>query len=308
MSAKPRAGFYNFSGCSGCLLTILNCEDELLDIFGAGQVVSFLMANRGNIDETWHDGERRTTDDGRRTTDLDVAFIDGSVTTKEQEHFLKEIRERSKQVVALGVCACYGGVQASENGRGSYAKRYQKVYGATPPSIVEPFESQPLDAFVKVDCYIPGCPIEGKVFLHAYARMVRGLPPERPKVPVCTECKWRENECLLLKNELCLGPVTLSGCNARCPSNNTGCIGCFGPADERNLTSEVDLLRSKKFNMETIERKLRMFGGARFAETFKRAIKPPINADKRRSEETLPAPSASVGVHRRLNETRGGGK
>jgi len=160
-----------------------------------------------------------------------------------------------------------------ENGRSSYAKRWQKVYGAEPVGIVEPFESQPLDAFVKVDYYLPGCPIDGKVFLHAYARIVRGLPPELPKVPVCTECKWRENECLLLRNEVCLGPVTQAGCMARCPSNNTGCIGCFGPADERNLGAEVDMLKSKKFPVETIERKLRIFGGARFADAFKKLVR-----------------------------------
>jgi sulfhydrogenase subunit delta len=269
VGAKPRAGFYNFSGCSGCLLTILNCEDNILDVFGAAQVVSFLMANRGNVDEAWHGPQPRN----RRqppAIELDVAFIDGSVTTREQQEFLTELRQRSRLIVALGVCACYGGVQAMENGRGGYGRRYRRVYGEAAPAVVEPFESQPLDASVKVDYYIPGCPIDGRVFLHAYARIVRGLPPELPRVPVCTECKWRENECLLLKGELCLGPVTAAGCMARCPTSSTGCIGCFGPADERNLGSEFDLLRSKRFPAETIERRLRIFGGARFAETFRK--------------------------------------
>jgi sulfhydrogenase subunit delta len=254
--SRPRVGFYNFSGCSGCLLTILNCEDNILDVFGAGQVMSFLMANRGNVE-----------------MEMEIAFIDGSVTTKEQEEFLRDIRARARQLVALGVCSCYGGVQAMESGRNTFAKRYRYVYGKTGPAIVHAFESRPLDAFVKVDHYIPGCPIDGNQFLHAYARLVRGLPPELPRVPVCNECKWRENECLLLKDQLCLGPVTAAGCNARCPSNNTGCIGCFGPADERNLASEVALLRSKKFLRETIERKLRIFGGAAFSEAFKKVLR-----------------------------------
>ncbi|MEO0108010.1 MAG: hypothetical protein ABIK62_02405 [candidate division WOR-3 bacterium] len=271
MNSKPKAGFFNFSGCSGCLLSILNCEDELLDIFNAAQVVSFLMANRGNLDETWH--SKAQTASAKTDAELDLAFIDGSVTTREQETFIKEIRARTKTLVALGVCSCYGGLQAMETGRSSFARRYQQVYGTEPPTIVEAFESKPADAFVKVDHYIPGCPIDGKVFLHAYARLVRGLPPELPKVPVCTECKWRENECLLLRDEICLGPVTRSGCSARCPTNNTGCIGCFGPADEANFASEVALLRSKKFNQETIERKLRMFGGARFAEMFSKTVR-----------------------------------
>ena len=254
-SPKPKIGFYNFSGCSGCLLTILNCEDEILDIFGAGQIVSFLMANRGNLEK-----------------DLDLAFIDGSVTTKEQEEFLLDIRQRTKTLVALGNCAGLGGVQAMETGRSPYHRRWQKVYGNDSPAIVQAFESKPLDAFVKVDFYQPGCPIDGKHFLYSYARLVRGLPPEIPKAPVCTECKWRENECLLLKDKLCLGPVTASGCNARCPTNNVGCIGCYGPADEQNLTSEVNLLKSKKFFIEEINRKLRLFGGARFAAQFKKIL------------------------------------
>ncbi|MEO0094256.1 MAG: NADH:ubiquinone oxidoreductase [candidate division WOR-3 bacterium] len=250
ITSKPLVGFYNFSGCSGCLLTILNCEDDLLDIFAAGEVVSFLMANRGNIEKN-----------------LDIAFIDGSVTTKDQQEFLLDLRSRTKKLVALGTCACYGGLQAMETGKSSFASRYQRVYGKTGPTIVQAFESKPLDAFVKVDYYQPGCPIDGKQFLFTYSRLVRDLPADPPlaKVPVCTECKWRENECLLLKDKLCLGPITAAGCNARCPSNNTGCVGCFGPADEQNLTSEINLLKSKKFPLETIERKLRIFGGTRFA-------------------------------------------
>ena len=161
-----------------------------------------------------------------------------------------------------------------ETGRSPFTRRYQKVYGKNQPTIVKPFESKPLDAFVRIDYYQPGCPIDGKQFLFAYARLVRDLPTELSiiKIPVCTECKWRENECLLLKDELCLGPVTAAGCYARCPTNNIGCIGCFGPADEQNLTSEIDLLKSKKFSLETIERKLRLFGGSRFAERARKIL------------------------------------
>jgi sulfhydrogenase subunit delta len=252
MPDKPKAGFYNLSGCSGCLLTILNCEDQILDIFGGANIVSFLMANRGNIEK-----------------DLDVAFIDGSVTTDEQEEFVKELRLRTKKIVCLGVCSCYGGVQAMENEKNTWPARFKKVYGAKPPTITKPFESRPVDAFIPVDYYLPGCPIDANQFLYNYARLLRGLPVDIPKTPVCLECKWRENECLLLKNIMCLGPVTATGCNARCPSHNLPCVGCFGPADEGNLTSEFNLLKEKGFTFPEIERKLRMFGGVKFINKFK---------------------------------------
>ena len=252
MPNKPKVGFYDLSGCSGCLLTIINCEDAILDIFNGGEVVSFLMAQSNNIEK-----------------DLDIAFIDGSVTTDEQEEFLKALRLRTKKIVCLGVCSSYGGVQAMENEKNTWQKRFKKVYGNKPFNIVKPFESRPVDAFIPVDYYLPGCPIDADQFLYNYSRLVRGLPVDTPKTPVCLECKWHENECLLLKNKLCLGPVTASGCKARCPSVKIGCVGCFGPADEGNLTSEFNLLKEKKYTFTEIERKLRLFGGVRFLKNFK---------------------------------------
>lgn len=107
---KPKVAFYNLSGCSGCILTILNCEDSLLDIFNGGEVVSFLMAQSGNIEK-----------------EQDIAFLDGSVTTDEQEEFLLELRPRTKKIVCLGVCSSYGGVQAMENEKGTWTDRKSVV-------------------------------------------------------------------------------------------------------------------------------------------------------------------------------------
>ncbi|MEO0075081.1 MAG: NADH:ubiquinone oxidoreductase [candidate division WOR-3 bacterium] len=249
---KSKVAFYNLSGCSGCLLTILNCEDSLLDIFNAADVVSFLMAQSNNVEK-----------------EQDIAFLDGSVTTDEQEEFLHELRPRTKKIVCLGNCSCYGGVQAMENEKGTWARRFDKVYGKKYFKVVKPFESKPVDAFIKVDYYIPGCPIDAELFLYNYARLLKDLPVDVPKTPVCLECKWNENECLLLKNRLCLGPVTAAGCKARCPSHNLPCIGCFGPADEANLTSQFSLLKEKGYTFSEIERKLRLFGGVKFIKHFK---------------------------------------
>ncbi|MEO0072314.1 MAG: NADH:ubiquinone oxidoreductase [candidate division WOR-3 bacterium] len=256
--SKLKVAFYNLSGCSGCLLSIINCEDSLLDIFNAANVVSFLMAQSNNREE-----------------EQDLAFLDGSVTTDEQEEFLLHLRPRTKKVVALGTCACYGGVQAMENAKGTFERRFEKVYGKTPFTIVKAFESKPVDAVIPVDYYIPGCPIDGDLFLYNYARLLKELPVDMPKTPVCRECKWQENECLLLKNQLCLGPVTAGGCKARCPSHNLPCIGCFGPADEANLTSEFNLLKEKGYNFAEIERKLRLFGGTKFINSFRELWKSP---------------------------------
>lgn len=252
MANKPKVAFYGFTGCAGDQLAVIHCEDELLDIFGAVDVRSFLMASR----ET-HDDE-----------EIDVAFIEGSISTDHHLEMLTGIRKRAKIIVALGSCACFGGPQAARLGCDDWSERFGKVYGDVKHTVAKPFEAHPLDEYVKVDYYLPGCPIDKYQFFYAVTRLVQGMPIELTKFPVCAECKWNENECLLLKGELCLGPVTAGGCNSRCPNHNLPCIGCWGPTDEANVASEINLLKEKKFSEADILNKLRLFGGASMVRRF----------------------------------------
>lgn len=251
-NTKPKVGFYSFSGCEGDLLTIIHCEDELLDIFNAVDVRSFRMAS-----SDVHDDE-----------ELDVAFIEGSITHEHQAEEIKSIRSRSKVVVALGSCACFGGPQAARMGYDDWPERFKKVYGGAKLTVTKPFESRPIEDYVKVDYFIPGCPIDKYQFFFALTRLVKGMPIELSTFPVCAECKWNENECLLLAGKLCLGPVTASGCDSRCPKHNLPCIGCWGPTAEANVASEINLLKEKNFSPEEITNKLRLFGGAAMVRRF----------------------------------------
>ena len=296
--AKPKVGFYGFTGCAGDLLTILHCEDELLDIFNAVDIRSFLMAS-----SDVHDDE-----------ELDIAFVEGSITTDHQLESLKGIRKRSKVLVAIGSCACFGGPQAARLGYGDWEERFKKVYGEVKHTIAKPCESHPLDEYVKVDYCIPGCPIDRHQFFFALTRLAKGMPVELTTFPVCAECKWNENECLLLKGQLCLGPVTGGGCNSRCPNHGLPCIGCWGPAPEANVASEINLLKERNFSSEEIVNKLRLFGGAamvrRFADllgikTEESAEKPrpkkgrkPVAAGKAKKKTASKSPKAKSGKKR----------
>lgn len=251
-AAKPKVGFYGFTGCAGDQLAIIHCEDELLDIFSAVDVRSFLMAS-----SDVHDDEQ-----------LDVAFLEGSITTDHHLESLADIRKRSKTLVAIGSCACYGGPQAARLGCGDWEERFKKVYGEMKHKVAKSFESHPPDEYVKVDYYIPGCPIDRYQFFFALTRLARGMSVELTTFPVCAECKWNENECLLLKGQLCLGPVTAGGCDSRCPSHGLPCIGCWGPASEANVASEIDLLKERNFSEEEIINKLQLFGGAAMVRRF----------------------------------------
>ena len=39
---------------------------------------------------------------------FDVAFVEGAISTKKEEDKLREIRKKSKKLVAVGACACTG--------------------------------------------------------------------------------------------------------------------------------------------------------------------------------------------------------
>ena len=209
---SPKIGVYGFTGCAGDQLMILNCEDQLVDLFGATEIRSFVMAKSDN-----HEGE------------LDVAFVEGSISTEEQLKRVKEIRERSKVLVAIGTCACWGGPQAMKLEEGGYEERYKKVYGNAKITLSKAFEAQPVDAFVKVDMKIPGCPIDKGEFLKAVSKVVAGRHPYLNKSPVCLECKWKENHLHALRRQVLRRPADQVRLRGGLPVAQHPLRGMLGP-------------------------------------------------------------------------------
>ena len=248
---KLKIGIYELTGCAGDALLILDCEEELVNIFKAADIQSFLMAKSDNID-----GE------------LDVALVEGSVSTERELEELLDIRKRSKFVIAIGICATLGGVQANFLDPREWKENYQKVYGQVEMTNTKALQPKPIDAYVKVDYYLPGCPIGKEQFLSTFARLLGDNPPELYNFPVCVECKWHENDCLLNKDILCLGPLTAGGCGSVCTDHNLPCVGCWGPAGEANRTSEFNLLLEKGFALDLIKNKMANFSGTKIAEFF----------------------------------------
>ena len=240
--AKPKVGIFGMTGCAGEQIVILNCEDQLMDLLKVLDIKSFHTAMSKNDEKS----------------DLDIAFVEGAVVQPEEEALLKEIRKRSRLLIALGTCAVWGGVAAMKN-EVSRQRLKDEVYGPA-GKIFKSIPAQPLRSFVKVDFCISGCPIEKEQFLQAVGSLVHGDIPVLPKYAVCTECKMNENTCLLVeKGQLCLGPITVAGCNARCLSYGIPCSGCRGPVEEANIASEVEILKEKGFTLGDINNQLRTF-------------------------------------------------
>jgi coenzyme F420-reducing hydrogenase gamma subunit len=48
--------------------------------------------------------------------EVDIALVEGSVSSKHQEEVVKEVRKRAKFLIAIGTCAVMGGIQSLRAG------------------------------------------------------------------------------------------------------------------------------------------------------------------------------------------------
>lgn len=238
---KPRVAFFELSSCEGCQLQILNNEATLFDFLALVQVVNFREAMTERSDE------------------YEIALVEGSVTRQDEVERLRKIRDRARLLVALGSCACFGGVNQLKN-RLPPDWVIREVYGHAP---VETGQAQPLEELVPVDLKIYGCPVKKEEVEKVVTHLVMGQEVHLPRYPVCMECKANENICLFDLGEPCLGPITRAGCDAWCPNNRAGCWGCRGPADAANLEEMKKLMGEKGFSQEILIDRLECFGGFR---------------------------------------------
>lgn len=115
--------------------------------------------------------------------ELDVAFVEGAINSAEQEEKLKEIRAKSKKLVAIGACACTGMPSAQRN--------------AFPPELKDKIQFlldrfnqgekvKKLDEVVTIDERVQGCPMLEASFLTVVNKMLVefGIIP-----PIETETK-----------------------------------------------------------------------------------------------------------------------
>ena len=216
---KPTVAVYKFSSCDGCQLSLINMEDELLDLANAIDIAFFLEATRAV-----------------KAGPYDIALVEGSVTTEHEVERIQEIRRQAKVLVALGTCATAGGIQALRNF--AEADNYAKLVYAHPEYLHYLKTSKPISEYVKVDLDLWGCPVNKAQVIEVIVAMLENRKPNLPSYTVCLECKRRSTICVLVDKGIpCLGPATAAGCGALCPAYGRGCYGCFGPAREMNFNS-----------------------------------------------------------------------
>lgn len=239
---KPRVAIFDFAGCEGCQLQIVNMETEILDLLGTIELVE------------WREGMTEHSDD------YDIAIVEGSITRPEDEERLRKIRERATVLIALGSCAVGGGVNKLKNLLDS-KEAARVVYGehADAPHL-QGGTVKSLSEVVTVDYNIYGCPIDRVEFTHIVRSLLLGRQPYVPEYSVCVECKQKGNACQYDSGQICLGPLTRAGCNARCPSYGFWCYGCRGLMEEPNLEATAFIMKRYGRTVEELEERLALFG------------------------------------------------
>jgi coenzyme F420-reducing hydrogenase gamma subunit len=216
-----------FASCDGCQLSLLDCEDELLEVADAVEIAWFPEATST-----------------MRRGPYDLTLVEGSITTPHDAQRIQQVRRSSKKLVTIGACATAGGIQALRNTR-DVAHLASVVYPH--PEYLDVLErSTPVRAHVSVEYELRGCPVNKAHLLEVVAAVLQDRKPRLPDESVCLECKRRGLVCVAVAHgQPCLGPVTQAGCGALCPGYARGCFGCFGPYLAANTAALADHLRAQ---------------------------------------------------------------
>ena len=257
---RPKLAVWKFASCDGCQLSLLDCEDELLEIAGAIQIANFPEASRAVIKGPY-----------------DVSLVEGSITTSHDAERIHKVRRQSKFLVTIGACATAGGIQALRNFKD--VRDFTNIVYARPDYISTLDNSTPIRHHVFVDFELRGCPIGKHQLVELVSALLNNRKPNIPTYSVCVECKLRGNPCVMVAHGTpCLGPVTQAGCGAICPSFNRGCYGCFGPNESPNTTSLGARWQDMGRNQGELVRAFRGFNA--FAEPFRKASEYHENIEK----------------------------
>jgi F420-non-reducing hydrogenase small subunit len=231
------------NACAGCEISILNTGEALLDLLAQLNFVHIPAL----VDDKYYGqlGDGTTLEIPEAT----VGIVSGGVRNTEHKHVLEEMRKKVKILIALGSCACYGGVPAQAN-MFNQAEVFDKVFRGCVSTDPAPNPEHPnlpkwtaacqaLDEVTQVDISIPGCPPHPDWIADAVLALLAGKTswslPERSVCDTCPVIREKKSgggsikrmlanaefnpvegiekmRCLNEQGIFCMGPVTLAGC------------------------------------------------------------------------------------------------
>jgi NAD-reducing hydrogenase small subunit len=166
---KARIATVWLDGCSGCHMSFLDMDERLLEVAAKADLVYSPLVDAKEF-----------------PPDVDVTLVEGAVSSEEDLHKIRLVRERTKILVSLGDCAITANVPGMRNPFGTkavYDRAYRENVTCDPgiPNQVVPAllpNSRPVHEFVKVDVFVPGCPPSADTIYYVVSELLAGRNPD----------------------------------------------------------------------------------------------------------------------------------
>lgn len=166
---KKRLATVWLDGCSGCHMSFLDMDERLVDLAGLVDLVYSPLVDIKEFPE-----------------DVDIALVEGAVSSEEDLHKIQMIRGKTKTLVSLGDCAVTANVPGMRNPfstKSVYDRAYREnaTLGQGTPTQVIPAllpYARPVHEVVKVDLFVPGCPPSADVIHYVLTELLEGRQPE----------------------------------------------------------------------------------------------------------------------------------
>ena len=149
-------------GCSGCHMSLLDLDEALIPLAGKVDLVYGPLVDAQEFPKG-----------------VDVAVVEGAVSSRDDLEKVRLIRARSKLVVALGDCAVTSNVPAMRNNI-PVKKLLEGIYGIVPTDGVPPLlrHAVPVHDAIKVDLHVPGCPPAAQAIAFVLGELLEGRMPD----------------------------------------------------------------------------------------------------------------------------------
>jgi NAD-reducing hydrogenase small subunit len=166
---KPRIATVWLDGCSGCHMSLIDLDERLLDIFERADLVYSPLVDLKEYPEN-----------------VDVCLVEGAVSSEDDLHKIKMVRERTKTLISFGDCAVTSNVPGMRNPIGVKPlldRAYLENVTLNPqlPSEIVPRllpTATAVHRVVKVDVFLPGCPPSADLIYTMLDDLLSGRVPD----------------------------------------------------------------------------------------------------------------------------------